>query len=247
MGWRLAAVALLAIGVWHQQAHAGDIYKCKSLQGVTIFQQTPCPSTSKSIAHTKFQAVPDDPSAAQRSYDAQPPVQGAQDAALTATPSNPVPQRDQRAIATDTGCQGIGCTAQQRGEVQSTRCEASDGRVYYVVGACGRRSIHVGDAPRNWRRDQVQGIPGAVMIGPDMALDPRTGQTVQLQHAPTTTPVYVHTQDQGRHVDADTACSEARAQAKLNPRDSRAAKQAHDVCDAGRGLWDQVPASGGIR
>jgi hypothetical protein len=90
-------------------------------------------------------------------------------------------------------------------------------------------------------------MPDAVMVGPDTALDPRTGQTFQLEHAPTTAPVYVHTQDHGRHVDADTACREARTKAKLNPRDARAAKRAHDVCNAGRGLWDQVPTSGGVR
>jgi hypothetical protein len=90
-------------------------------------------------------------------------------------------------------------------------------------------------------------MPDAVMVGPDTALDPRTGQTFQLEHAPTTAPVYVHTQDHGRHVDADTACREARTKAKLNPRDAVAAKRAHDVCNAGRGLWDQVPTSGGVR
>lgn len=247
MGWRLVALVLLAAGMW-QQAHAGDIYKCKSPQGVTIFQQTPCPPTAKPVAHTKFQAVPDDPSAAQRSDDTQPPVQDAQAAALTGVPSYPVPQqpqRDQHATAADTGCQGIGCTTHQCGDVQSTRCEAPDGHAYYVVGECRRRSVYLGDVPRSWQRDRVQGMPDAVMVGPDRALDPRTGQTFQLEHAPTTRPVYVHTQDQGRQVDADTACSEARAQAKFNPRDARAAKRAHDVCNAGRGLWDQAPPSSG--
>ena len=212
--------------------------------GRDIFQQTPCPSTSKPIAHTKFQTAPDDPSPAQRSYGAPPPVQ---DASLTASPAYPAPQRDRHDAVGSTGCQGIGCTAHQRGEVQSTRCEAPDGRVYYVIGECRRRTIHVGDAPRDWQRDHVQGMPDAVMVGPDRAFDPRTGRTFQLQHAPTTSPVYVHTQDRGSRVDADAACREARTQAKLNPRNSRAAKRAHDVCSAGRGLWDQAPASGGIR
>lgn len=246
MGW-LAVMAMLAAGMWQQQAYAGDIYKCQGPKGETIFQQTPCPSTSKPIAHTKFEAVPDDPSAAQRSYAAPPSVHDAPGSALAGLPSRPVPQRDQRANAPDTGCRGIGCSAYQRGDVQSTRCEAPNGEVYYVIGACRRRSTRVGDAPRSWQRDRVQGMPGAVMVGPDMALDPRTGQAFQLQHAPTTRPVYVHTRDKGRQVDADTACSEARALAKLNPRDASAAKRARDVCNAGRGLWDQVPASRGIR
>lgn len=245
IGWQLALVALLSIGMWHQRASAGDIYQCKSPQGVTIFQQTPCPSSVKSVGHTKFQAAPDDPYAAQQIYGTPQP-NPLQDASFSDAPAYPS-QRDQRGLVRSAGCQGIGCTAHQRGDVQSTRCEAPDGRVYYVVGACRRRSIHVGDAPRDWQRDHVQGVPGAVMVGPDTALDPRTGQTFQLQHAPTTRPVYVHTQDQGRRVDADTACSESRAQAKISPSDARAAKRAHDVCSAGRGLWDQAPSSGGIR
>lgn len=243
IGWLLAVVALLAIGMWHQRAYAGDIYKCKSPQGVTIFQQTPCSSAAKPVGHTKFQAVPDDPSAAQQSY-AAPQPNPAQDAPLTTVRADAVQNRVQQNTVQSTGCQGIGCTAHQRGEVQTTRCEAPDGRVYYVVGECQRRSIHLGEVPRNWQRDHVQGMPDAVMVGPDTALDPRTGRTFQLEHAPSTSPVYLHTQDRGNHVDADAACYEARAQATLNPRDARATKHAHDVCSAGRGLWDQAPSSG---
>lgn len=240
--WWIVAVIMLVIGIWQQPAHAGDIYKCKDPRGVTVFQQTPCPPASKPLAHTTFHAEPDAPSPAQQSYGA---AAGTTSTVLPGQLHNEVQPREPN-VAAETRCEGIGCTAHQRGEVKSTRCVAPDGKVYYVIGACRRRSTYVGSTPRQWHNDHVQGMPDAVMVGPDTALNPRSGQTFQLEHAPTATPVYQHTQDQSTGVDADTACRGARLQVKLHPGDAHTAKRAHDVCNAGRGLWDQPSPARGV-
>jgi hypothetical protein len=67
---------------------------------------------------------------------------------------------------------------------------------------------------RNWQQDSVQGMPGAVMTGPDMALDPQTGRQHQLQHQPTTQiqRPSARVSDDASVVSRRDACEEAKAQ-----------------------------------
>jgi hypothetical protein len=83
------------------------------------------------------------------------------------------------------------------------------------------------------------------MIGPDMAIDPETGNTIHLQHEPEQTPVYTHQTDPGTSVDPDQACAAARAYSQSHYSDDRAAARARDVCGKGRSLWD-LKNGGGI-
>ena len=96
------------------------------------------------------------------------------------------------------------------------RCQKPNGDVYFSRQGCGSSRVY-GDpivVQRNWQQDSVQGMPGAVMTGPDMAMDPQTGRPVQLQHQPTTQIQRPSTRvsDDASVVSRRDACEEAKAQ-----------------------------------
>jgi hypothetical protein len=99
-----------------------------------------------------------------------------------------------------------------------------------------------GMRPRPWQQDQVQGMPGAVMTGPNEAMNPMTGQLVQLEAAPMAVPTYQRTRDQGAAVSADEACAGARA-AAAGRFNKRADDRVQELCRFGRSMYDQ-PRSG---
>lgn len=228
-------MALLAIFV-AAAASAADLYVCKQSNGVKSYQDSPCAQSDKQVSHDTYTphvyaapapAAPVDETSQQRSYAVQQPAE-------------PTP-------AQHPTCAGIGCSAYQSGQVTTRQCVAPDGRRYYTTGECRTRVNVVGDSPRDWHHDTVQGVPDAVMVAPDLALDPTSGRYIQLQHSQLEQPVYQRVQDPGRRIDPDTACQLARLDARAHPHDSAAAARAHDVCSKGRGLWDQAPPDRGSR
>lgn len=243
-------IPLLALGLLiftATSAHAADLYVCKQPNGVKAYQDKPCANSQAQISHDTYTPHVYAPPAP------TPPSDAA--AAQSATPSAPPPWQatygtsssNNAAPDGDTSCQGIGCTAQQRGQVHTRECVAPSGRAYYTTAECKTRVNVVGQQPRDWQRDHVQGVPGAIMTGPDTALDPNTGRVIYLQHAPDHTPVYQRTQDAGARIAPADACQLARQDANAHPRDHAAARRAHNVCSKGRGLWDQAPPDRGIQ
>lgn len=239
----LGLTLLLLIASLAPPAHAADIYACKDAHGHMTYQDTPCPQQSKTVGHNTYTPVPDAPySSPYARADAQPAagsqrqtttnVSGYSQAVLDAQPA---------------GCAGIGCSEHQSGQTRATQCTAPNGRAYYTTDTCTSRAQYVGTTSRDWRHDTVEGHPDAVMINRDEALDPRTGHIIQLDAAPLNTPVYQTVRDAGRRIDSDAACAAARQDAHMHPRDAKAAKRAHEVCSAGRGLWDQAPPDRGIQ
>lgn len=234
----ITSLALLAVSV---SATAADLYVCKQANGVKAYQDQPCAKTAKQISHDTYTPhVYAPPAPTQPVNDsvvgpggAPPPWQATYDQPVATVPTPQVP--------VDTGCRGIGCTAQQRGEVHTQECVAPNGRAYYTTGACKTRVNIVGQQPRGWQTDHVEGVPGAIMTGPDTALDPYTGRVIQLEHVPDQTPVYQRARDAGASIPVADACALARQDAHAHPRDHAAARRANTVCNQGRGLWDQAP------
>lgn len=235
-------VALLALGP--RIALGADIFKCKQPNGVIAYQQAPCTKTEQQIAHSHFQRQPDAPI-----YSQPRPGSSARlpEGYVTNTSGQAAhgfsTNESAGSINTPLGCAGIGCSAHQRGDVTTRECVAPDGRHYYTTNACRTRFNVVDSQSRDWQNDTVEGVPGAVMVGPDRALDPSTGRYIQLQHSP----VLQRAQDPGQRIDPDAACRQARLDAKLHPHDTAAAKRAGIVCSKGRGLWDQPPPDRGGR
>lgn len=76
------------------------------------------------------------------------------------------------------------------------------------------------------------------MTSPNEALNPMTGQIVQLQPEPIVSPAFTQSRDSGTQVDPDEACEQARKAAdgkfsrKLDQRE-------RELCDYGRSLYDE--------
>lgn len=238
----LGLILLLITACLTVPAHAGDIYACKDARGNMAYQDKPCPTQAKTVGHGSYKPVPDAPYSSP--YTQAPAVDQSQPSpGMQSTGTYGVPVNTRQ----PTTCAGIGCSQHASGRTAATQCTAPDGRVYYTTQSCTAQSHYVGTTSRDWHNDTVQGHPDAVMINRDEALDPRTGRVIQLDAAPLTTPVYQHTHDVGQQVNSDAACQGARSDAHMHPRDAKAAKRVRDVCNAGRGLWDQAPPDHGIQ
>lgn len=245
--WLMGACLLSCVGL----AQAGDIYTCKGKGGVNVYQNTPCPKAADELKHAAYDASmrraadgssghtergANAPSMRKRDMLDNPPASTAQinyggSDAGNSTQSQPSPVG------------GIGSSAFQRGEVGGTRCVSAKGRVYYTAGRCGTSVTYAGDHEVDWRRNQVRGVPGAVMINPDQAIDPMTGQMVQLIPTPRAAPTYVQTRDQGSPVSADEACEGAR-KAAAGRFNKKADDRVQQLCRFGRSLYDQTPRGG---
>lgn len=227
-------------------ARAGDIYTCKGTHGEKVYQNAPCPTTTNQVEHRTYspemaRAVDGSSGATERIY------QTSQQNSYSGKAGAPEP-RDERysygagtaptAVTTPARSGGIGSSAYQRGEVQGTRCVDARSRVYYTAGQCGTSTTYAGTQPVDWHKDQVQGVPGAVMVSPNEALNPMTGQIVQLQAAPTVVPVYRRTNDVGTTVDVDEACAGARA-AAAGRFSKKADARVQELCRFGRSMYDQ--------
>lgn len=181
--WVMAACLLSCVSL----VRAGDIYTCKGKGGVNVYQSTPCPKAVDELNHAAYDASmrraadgssghtergTNAPSMRKRDMVDNPPAStarikyGGRDAG-TSTQSQPSPLG------------GIGSSAFQRGEVGGTRYVSAKARAYYTAGRCGTSVTYAGDHEVDWRHNQVQGVPGAVMINPDQAIDPidRAGGT----------------------------------------------------------------------
>lgn len=119
------------------------------------------------------------------------------------------------------------------------RCVSSNGIVYYTQAPCwtpaigaanataaslqaseSPRVIDAGIAPSHepprgaigtsWQDDRVQDLPGAVMLGPDQALNPYNGHVVQLAPAVPGQPGMPRAISQGGSAQADLECAQAR-------------------------------------
>lgn len=225
---RVAAALLLAAGA----AHAGDIYVCKGEHGEKVYQNAPCPSAAEQVGHNQYSdAMARAPAPPPEAYRADPP------------PPPVSAPAGRLATSSDQGSHGLDSSVYQRGEVRALKCVTASGRVYYARGACGSSTTAVGTQPEAWRGDKVEGIPGAVMVSPNEALDPATGRIVQLVGAPPNRPVIARQQDQGTAVDPDEACRAARkaADGKFSQRLDR---RARELCDEGRSLYDETPDGG---
>lgn len=221
-------------------ARAADLYVCKQPNGVKAYQDKPCAQNQVQLSHDTYTPHVYAPPAPTQSFEYTGTPQATPNMSLPTMDAPPVP-----VPARDTSCQGIGCTAQQRGQVHTRECVSPSGRPYYTTADCKTRVDVVGQRPRDWHGDSVQGVPGAIMTGPDTALDPNTGNVIYLQHAPDHTPVYQRTQDAGARIAPADACQLARQDANAHPRDHAAARRAHNVCSTGRGLWDEAPPDRG--
>jgi hypothetical protein len=225
-------------------ALAGDIYICKGTHGENVYQNAPCATASKELAHRQYDpamARAADGSAGHTERVYATPERGYA-AGGTVGGGRPL---GQGASLPPAG--GLGSSPYQRGEVQGTRCVSATGQVYVTADACRTTTELVGSrtAARDWQRDQVQGRPDLVMSGPDQAFDPATGQFIQLQHAPETQTVNVYrtTQDRGTPMNVDSACDAARANAAQHTRSERAQREVEALCRQGRSLYDTRPSS----
>jgi hypothetical protein len=233
--WVLAVAALVAMG----SAHAGDIYTCKGANGVNTYQNTPCATSTKQLGHQTYSAdmarAPA-PSADEYGY-------GSSDAAPRMAPRAATAGGGQAAApAQQSFGHGLGTSAYQRGEVRTMRCVNARGQVYFTRDQCGTSTVATGVAPRAWQKDQVQGMPDAVMVGPDQALNPVNGRIVNLTPEPTMVPTFHRSQDQGSAADANDACTAAR-KAATGRFDRRADQRVQDLCRSGRSLYDQPRSS----
>lgn len=228
-----ALCALLAIT---GSAAAGDIYVCKGAHGVKSYQNVPCAQVSDQVGHNTYSNAMARP--------AQPPSYTVQQ--YSAPAPRPVsraarPQLVTAGSATAYRGGGIGSTAYQRGEAGGRRCVSAKGQVYFAA-ECGSSVTYAGMRARDWRGDRVEGVPGAVMTQPNGAIDPMTGQFVQLIPEPMDEPAYVRTQDAGTDVSADEACAGAR-RAAAGRFSKKADDRVQDLCRFGRSMYDQ-PRSG---
>lgn len=234
-----------AAGVWVvacllvPAVRAGNIYTCKGANGVNTYQNLPCAKPAEQIQHATYDdalARPGTPAptAPRDRYGTAAPAHRGMGAAI------PPPA----ALPATTG--GLGSSAYQRGEVQGTRCVNARGQVYYTAAGCGTSTQRVGTQERLWRGDTVEGVPGAVMIGPDQAVDPRTGQVVELEHTQDRVDVYRTTRDAGAAMDADQACTGAQQVAAQHPHSQQAQRRVEDLCRRGRSLYDTQPSANSL-
>ncbi len=233
-------------------AQAGDIYTCKGKGGVNVYQNTPCPEASDELNHSAYRASmrrAADGSSDRNERGAEAPSMHQQERLSDPSPYSRGISYSGSGRAASTQDQpsqtgGIGSSAYQRGEVAGTRCVNAKGNVYYTAGRCGTSVTYTGEHEVDWRHSQVQGVPGAVMINPDQAIDPTTGQMVQLIPTARTAPTYVRTRDEGSSFGADEACEGARkvAAGRFN---KKADDRVQALCRFGRSMYDQTP-SGGI-
>lgn len=250
MKWMSSLILILVLAT----SWAGDIYTCKGAHGEKVYQNAPCSTADKQVEHRKYDASmarAEDGSAGatERIYTSPTASYYGNDGSSGNSRSGAsgafdYSGVDQSANAAPAHAGGIGSSAYQRGEVRGTRCVTTKGRVYYTAGACGTSVTYAGTAPVDWHKDQVQGVPGAVMVGPNQAMNPMTGQIVQLDAAPTVAPVYQRSRDAGTAVGADEACAGAR-KAAAGRFDRKADRRVQELCRSGRSLYDQ-PQSGGI-
>jgi hypothetical protein len=141
---------------------------------------------------------------------------------------------------------GLGVSAYARGDIRAVRCTKASGKVYYAKGVCGTSTTTEIVAGRNWHNDTVQGMPDAVMVGPDQALNPRTGQVVQLDNVPNQTVVHVTTRDRAQSVSTDAACARAQAAEAKHPFSKSITRRVSKLCQQGRSLYDQKPSRGSL-
>ena len=232
-------------------AQAGDIYTCKGKGGINVYQNTPCPKSADELSHTAYDASMRravDGSGGHTERGANAPSMREQSMSTDSSSyvagnnygsGNGVPP----ATVLPAQAGGIGSSAYQRGEVQGTRCVNARGKVYFTAGRCGTSVSYAGDRPVDWHRAQVQDMPGAVMVGPNRALDPMTGQIVDLVPTPQVAPTYVQTRDQGTPVSADEACEGAR-KAAAGRFNKKADDRVQALCRFGRSMHDQTPGGG---
>lgn len=225
--------ALLLLG---SAAHAGDIYVCKGAHGEKVYQNSPCASSTAQVGHSTYS---DDMARA----PAAPPAALSNDAIEWGAAPPPAPPAPVARVA-PAPVGGLDASSYQRGEVRALRCVTPSGRVYYARGECGTSVSYAGPQPRDWHSDTVQGMPGAVMTSPNEALNPMTGQIVQLQPEPIVSPAFTRSRDRGTQVDPDEACEQARKAAD-GTFSQKLEKRERELCDEGRSLYDQH-YSGGI-
>lgn len=242
--WLMGACLLSCMGL----AQAGDIYTCKGKGGVNVYQSTPCSKAADELNRAAYDASmrrAADGTSGRTERGADAPSMRRQ--ASTDYPAANITYssngRDASGQAPVIRSGGLGSSAYQRGEVHGTRCVNAKGQVYFTGGSCGTSVSYAGDHPVDWHRDQVQGVPGAVMINPDQALDPATGQVVQLIPTPHVAPSYVQTRDQGAPVSADEACEGAR-KAAAGRFNKKADDRVQELCRFGRSMYDQTPSGG---
>jgi len=244
----LGLILLLLTACLAAPARAGDIYACKDTQGRMAYQDTPCPTTAKTASHVTYRPFAK-PSPAPSSVTWDDDAQASPTRRHVAVPQSygvSAPYIHTGSVEAVT-CVGIGCTKHQSGQVHTMQCVAPDGRKYYTITTCATREQYVGTAPRDWHNDTVEHYPDAVMINRNEALDPRTGRVMELNSAPMSMSVYQSVRDPGQRINSDAACVAARQDAHMHPDDAKAAKRAHEICSAGRGLWDQAPPDRGVR
>lgn len=141
---------------------------------------------------------------------------------------------------------GLGVSAYARGDIHAVRCTTASGRVYYAKGTCSTSTTTEVVVGHDWHGDKVRGMPGAVMVGPNEAMDPRTGQVVDLQTVSNNTVVHVTTRDHAQSVSADKACAEAQKAEARHPYSHKITRRVQALCQQGRSLYDQKPARGSL-
>lgn len=92
-------------------------------------------------------------------------------------------------------------------EPAGNRCLSSNGIVYYTPQPCWKPPAKSAVA---WQADQVQDMPGAVMVGPNTALNPYSGNEVNLDPPVVGMPAQPRMPSGGGSAAADLACAQAR-------------------------------------
>lgn len=193
---------------------------CKRVHGEKVFQITACVRSTQKIDHKAYDDAKARPTVAKQntSYSS--------DSVVSSSRPMDMQQPTESGQSTHEGGYGLGGPPVH---APTVRCIAASGRVYDTHYACGSSNVQVDTQERDWRRDKVQGMPGAMMIGPDQALNPQTGQIVQLQHKPDTKPVYQRVQDSGTAIDPEKACKQARL-AMVKDHSKAASDHETDMC-----------------
>jgi hypothetical protein len=215
-GRRIGRVVILGIALAAPAAWAQKVFKCVDETGKVTFQQSSCPGKSPSADAVTFQRSPtltDEERFKGAAYragmtpeEAVQLLQGSGSNPSDAAPATRVPQSAPRSVP----------VADQDPEDTGLRCTAANGKIYYRSRSegCGTSRVFGDPQVRNWQRDQVTGVPGAVMLNNNQALDPRTGQVLNLTPAPTTVRPSQRVQDQADIIGRDTACEEAKRDAQ---------------------------------
>ncbi|MCB1629445.1 MAG: DUF4124 domain-containing protein, partial [Xanthomonadales bacterium] len=192
---------------------ASSIFKCTGPDGSVSYQQAPCESGSQQetpvvseaptlTAEERFKAAAYEaglsPSEARRLLESP----GTSDA------SRGIPEPADR---THSESQQV---RQPTGRNAAFKCVRPDGSFYFSIDPCGTSVVRGPrtTVPRNWVNDRVEGSPGAVMVAPDIAINPTTGQPIHLvPQAPTVTRQRKwNVADTQSVVDRDDACDAAK-------------------------------------